>query len=335
VGFLNVGFLRTSENWRRGDDRMKKRAPSYTRWFLGLLAVALLFGKQASRANELKQEALKSWDDYVQAANSQMKDRVASDTFLWVDEDPDRLKHVRSGKILVSPVGPHVPKPVPTGLIHDWIGAAYFPNTKLSDVLAVVRDYDDYQKYYKPSVVESKSLTTPCVFSCSAGGDDRFSMLLVNQEVVAKMALASEYQACYQKLTPNRWYGVAYTTRIQEIREYGHSGENKLPPDQGSGYIWRLYSIARFEERDGGVYVEIEAMALSRDIPVAFRWVADPIVRRVSKNSLVTSLRQMQEAVRSTEKDVEYANAHPLPASGTCRITANHEANDSARAQRP
>ena len=49
------------------------------------------------------------------------------------------------------------------------------------------------------------------------------------------------------------------------------------------------------------MYVELEAMALSRDIPGAFRWAADPIVRRVSKNSLLTSLRQMQEAVRSTE----------------------------------
>jgi hypothetical protein len=307
---------------------MKKRAPYHTRWSLGLLVVAVLFGKEASHANELKQEALKSWDDYVQAANSQMRDRVASGTFLWVDEDPDRLKHVRTGKILVSPVGPHIPKPVPTGLIHDWIGAAYFPNTRLSEVLAVARDYDHYQKYYSPSVVESKSLTQP-------GGDDRFSILLVNKEVVAKMALDSQYQACYQKLTPNRWYAVAYTTRIQEIREYGHPGENKLPPDQGSGYIWRLYSIARFEERDGGVYVEIEAMALSRDIPVSFRWLADPIVRRVSKSSLVTSLKQMQEAVRSTEKDTDYAKAHPLPVSSTCGVTANHAENDTARVQRP
>ena len=307
---------------------MKKRAPFYTGWLLGLVAVAAVFSTQASQATELKQTAVKSWDDYVQAADSQMKVRVASGTFLWVDEDPNRLKPVRAGKIVVSPVGPHVPKPVPTGLIHDWIGAAFFPDTKLANVLAVVRDYDHYQEYFKPSVVESRSLIPP-------GGDDRFSMLLVNKEVVAKMALDSEYQACYQQLSADRWYGVAYTTRIQEIHEYGHSGETKLPPGQGNGYIWRLYSIARFEQRDNGVYVEIEAMALSRDIPVAFRWVADPIVRRVSKNSLLTSLRQIQDAVRSTENDADYAKAHPLPSSGTCDPAAHRETNDTARAQRP
>ena len=192
------------------------------------------------------------------------------------------------------------------GSIHDWIGAAFFPNTKLNDVLAVVRDYNHYKDLYKPSVVESKSLAAP-------GGDDKFSMLLVNKEVVAKTALDSEYQACYQKLDAKRWYGIAYSTRIQEIRDYGQPGEKRLPPDEGSGYIWRLYSIARFEERDGGVYVELEAMVLSRDITGAFRWVADPIVRRVSKNSLWTSLRKMEEAVRSTEGTVG-GGANQLPA---------------------
>jgi len=64
---------------------------------------------------------------------------------------------VRAGKILVSLAGPHILWPVPTGLIHDWIGAAFFPNTKPNDVLAVVRDDDRYKVFYKPSVVESKS----------------------------------------------------------------------------------------------------------------------------------------------------------------------------------
>ena len=87
---------------------------------------------------------------------------------------------------------------------------------------------------------------------------------------------------------------------MQEIRHYGKSDEQVLPPDQGKGFIWRLYSVTRFEERDGGVYVELEAIALSRDIPVALRWVVNPMVRRVSKNYMLTSLQQMEGAVRST-----------------------------------
>ncbi len=60
----------------------------------------------------------------------------------------------------------------------------------------------------------------------------------------------------------------------------------------------------RFEERDGGVYVEVEAIALSRDIPAAVRWMVDPIVKRVSRSSVATSLKQTQEAA-----GVSYASA--------------------------
>jgi len=69
------------------------------------------------------------------------------------------------------------------------------------------------------------------------------------------------------------------------------------------------------------VYMELEAMALSRDIPVAFRWVVDPIVRRVSKNSLMTSLRQTQEAVHSMEGAVgRVASPPPARAASDCML---------------
>lgn len=47
-------------------------------------------------------------------------------------------------------------------------------------------------------------------------------------------------------------------------------------------------------------YVELEAIALSRDIPVAVRWLVAPIVRNISKNAMLISLRRTEEAVRST-----------------------------------
>jgi hypothetical protein len=43
-------------------------------------------------------------------------------------------------------------------------------------------------------------------------------------------------------------------------------------------------------------------MALSRDIPAAARWVVDPIVRRISKSAMVTTLRQSLDAVSSSRQ---------------------------------
>lgn len=244
-----------------------------------------------TQAAELKKETLDRWDDYIQESNSKIQNRLRPEgPFLWVDELPERSRQVRAGKILVSPVGPHIPKPVASGLIHDWIGASFIPGAKLEDVFSVVRDYDHYKNFYTPNIVDSKSLDTD-------GTVNKFTLLLINKEAHAK-SLESDYEACYLQSTEKQWYGIAYSTRVQEIHNYGHPNETKLPPGEGTGYLWRIFSVARFEERDGGVYMELEAIALSRDIPIAIRWMVDPIVRRISKNALLTSLRQTAEAVR-------------------------------------
>ena len=73
--------------------------------------------------------------------------------------------------------------------------------------------------------------------------------------------------------------------------------EHEAPTNTGRGLIWRLYSISRFEQRDGGVYVELEAVALSRDVPGALRWLVDPIVRRTSRSSILVSLEKTEGAV--------------------------------------
>src|SRR5271165_1366312 len=127
------------------------------RTLVGIMCVGSLLTAARSYGAELKYETLKTWDTYVQTANSQMRDRLQG-SFLWVDEEPDRLHSVRAGKILVSSVGQQNPKPVPSGLIHDWIGAAFMPDARLGDVLSAVRDYAHYTEFYKPTVVDAKPL---------------------------------------------------------------------------------------------------------------------------------------------------------------------------------
>jgi hypothetical protein len=267
--------------------------PWARRFLAGYACGCLVVAPSVSEGAELKKETLRTWDEYIQTSSVQMQDRLRTDRrFLWVDEVPQRSRQVRAGKILVSPVGQRVPKPVASGLIHDWIGAAFIPGATLDDVLGVVRDYDRYKMFYKPNVVDSKSLSTD-------GTADKFSMLLVNREIVATTALEGEYEACYLQFADKQWYSIAYTTRVQEIRDYGHRGEQMLPPDEGSGYIWRVYSLGRLEERDAGVYIEQEMIALSRDIPTALRWLAEPLIRHASKSALLISLQQTEEAVRS------------------------------------
>lgn len=122
-------------------------------------------------------------------------------------------------------------------------------------------------------------------------------MVLTSKSLVSKTALDGEYRSSIKRIDDHHWYEVSQSTRIHEIQNYGTAQQHTLDEDHGSGLIWRLLSVNRFEERDGGVYIQMEAVALSRDIPASLRWLVTPIVRRVSKESLATSLQQTSEAV--------------------------------------
>jgi hypothetical protein len=269
-------------------------------------------------AAKLQQQTVKAWNAYVQDANFGMQQRLRpGGHFLWIDEKADWSSRVRNGEILVSPAGPHIPKRVPSGLIHDWIGAAFIPNATIDEVLSVCRDYEQYKDFYRPMVIDSKAdIRDGAAFHSAPIAqptrvEDRFSMLLMNRALFLKTALDGEFESSYFQVDDHRWYSIAHTTRMQEIQGYGEPGERKLAEDDGCGLIWRLSSIARFEERDGGVYMELEAMALSRDIPLSLRLVADPIIRRVSRDSLTTSLRQIGNAVHSNRALVMSGNDNP------------------------
>jgi hypothetical protein len=83
-------------------------------------------------------------------------------------------------------------------------------------------------------------------------------MTLVNKPMFLKTALDSDYKCSYVRVSDRRWYSISETTRIQEIENYGAPAQRALPEDEGTGFIWRFFSITRFEERDGGVYIELE-----------------------------------------------------------------------------
>jgi hypothetical protein len=262
-------------------------------WTVGTAVLLILAATLSSKAAELNPETVTAWDHYIQAQSARVANSQPG-SFLWSDQSPDRIRRLRHGEILVAPLGQN-PKAVPHGLIHHWIGAIFLPNTGLDDVLRVVRDYDRYKQFYAPNVIDSRLLH-------QAGADDAFSMRMSNKAVVAKFALDAEFQSSYVPLDQNRWYSVGYSTRVREIEQYGEADQHELPPNTGHGFIWRLYNVSRFEQRDGGVYVELEAVALSRDVPATLRWLVNPVVRRASKGSMLVSLQKTQAAVAGTNE---------------------------------
>jgi hypothetical protein len=282
---------------------------------LMFLLVVLLLPAQ-SRAASLTTETVAAWDSYVQSVNATLQDRTRpGGSFLWTFENSERIAKVHSGEIIVTPAPGPNPRKVPGGLIHHWIAAAFLPNVKLNDVLEVTQDYDRYKEFYQPTVIDSKVVARKT-------SDDYFSILLMNKALFLKTTLDADYQTTNVRLDDRRFYSVSRTTRVQEIEDFGQPGEHRRPEGEGDGYIWKVFGIGRLEQRDGGVYVEIEAIALSREIPPALHLFVDPIVRRVSRNSVLTSLKQTEEAVRR--------NCMALTTPANSPASAEHKGNPSA-----
>lgn len=242
---------------------------------------------------ELRPETLAAWDQYIAAVDARVKTAPAvTSAFLWVEEDPSRAERVRHGEVAVSQVKPGIAHGVPHGLIHDWIGAVFVPEATLADISAVTHDYDDYPKWYAPTISQAHLLSRN-------GDEDRFMIRYVRRVLWVTAVIETEYESHDFQMDSTRWYSVTRSTRIQEIQEYDQPGEHKMAPDRGSGYLWRAYSVSRYEQRDGGVYVEQENIGLSRQIPVALHWIVERVVRRLSRELLERSLQQTREAVRS------------------------------------
>jgi hypothetical protein len=255
---------------------------------------ALRMVLSVAQAASLKPEAAKAWEDYLESKSGGIQERANAPTgFLLIDATPAVAAKVHRGQIVVSPAAAHIPKKVPSGLIHDWIGTAFLANTRIKDVVAIVRDYPKYSEVYAPHVMEPRVISTGETV-------DLFSMVLMNRSVLSKTALDCDYETTFVRVDSHRMYSITQAKRIQEIADYGTAEQHTLPEGEGTGLIWRLYSVSRFEEREDGLYIETEAMALSRDIPFALRLVVEPIVRRVSREALETALRQTANAARAS-----------------------------------
>jgi hypothetical protein len=237
---------------------------------------------------ELKPPALEAFDAYMRAAEARLR-YDEHGTFLWVDGAPERKRLALEGKALAEPWAAKGEIVVPDGLIHDWVGAVFIPGATLEKTLLLVENYDNNKNVYKPEVVDSKLL--------SRNGDDFKVFLRLLKKKVLTVTLNTNYDVRYLRVAPNRWRADAYSTRIAEVENAGERNERELPPGRDHGFLWRLNSFWRYEERDGGVFVECEAISLTRDVPAGLGWLINPIIRNLPKESLVNLLNATRQAL--------------------------------------
>ena len=237
----------------------------------------------------MKPRTLQAFDEYSRGAEARIAALERGPLFLWTDQSPERHRQVRQGAIVVERVTGKDPAAVPEGLIHDWIGAVFLPGATLPQVIGLVQDYDQHKDVYAPEVGASKLVNRN-------GSDFQVFLRLLKKKVIT-VVLDTYYDVHYAPVDETRWCSRSYSTRIQEVENASKPNEHALPPGEDHGFLWRLNSYWRFLQRDGGVYVECEAISLTRDIPMGLGWVVGPVVRDLPRESLVSTLQKTRDAL--------------------------------------
>ncbi len=242
--------------------------------------------------------ALQEFDRYVQLTERRMAAEVPpGGPFLHIkgftaetrQQDEARL---RNGDVITERLETrdqdHAIEPS-GALIHHWVGTIFIPGASLDQVLAVVQDYDRHQQYYAPQVLQSKLI--------ARSGDQFRVYLRLKQKNVITVVFDTEHDVRYTRLDAARAYSRSYSTRITELEHAGEPNERALPPGKDHGFLWRLDSFWRFEQREGGVYVQCEAISLTRDIPLGMGPLVGPFLETIPKASLELTLRATRDAV--------------------------------------
>ena len=261
---------------------------------------------QTANIVQLKPRTLQAFNEYIREAEDGMRPSLKGEsTFLWADANHERAQQVRHGKIVAQLWSGDGPVKLPNGLIHDWTGAAFVPNATTEEALALVQNYDNHKNIYQPEVIDSRLV--------SHDGNDFTIFLRLLKKKIITVVLDTDHDVHYSEVVPGRWFCRSYTTRIAEVEDAGTSKERILEPDSGYGFLWRLYSYWKFDDKrdaadrrtaaqtPSGVYIECRAISLTRDIPLGLGWIIEPIIGKLPQESLVHTLECTRKGLTSSD----------------------------------
>lgn len=256
-----------------------------------LLVVVVLSWVSQSRAADLHPPTIQDFERYVREQEARIDGEVHGPAggFLWSTSSPDRVQQMKSGAVVTESRTGKNALAITGGLIHDWLGAVYLPGVHLDQVLALVQDYNRNKEIYKPEVIDSRLLV-------HQGPQYHIYLRLLKKKVLT-VVLNTEHDVTYYPLDATRCYSRSYSTRIAEVENPGKPDEHELPAGKDHGFLWRLNSYWRFQEKDGGVYLECQAISLTRDVPTGLGWMISPIIRNLPRESLENTLRSTRAAL--------------------------------------
>lgn len=289
----HVSFLALLPRPQTGQLRyMKKRLFIRSRKIIAICGLLLRLGAPSLLLGEPTPAAVSAFISYSKAVESRLAQQHRSpNAFLApAASDPRSAEtRLRRGELIIERLTPSTGADFSGALLHHWRGTAFAPRAKAADFERLMRDFDSYPQHFSPQVLQAKVLTQ---------GDGRIqAWMRVRQRHIITVVMDTTYDVTFAQLDAQHGYSISRSTRIAEVESAGTSAERTLSAQEEHGFLWRLNTYWSYGEWDGGLYLQVEAVSLTRSIPRGLGWVVRPYVESVPRESLEFTLRSGRNAL--------------------------------------
>jgi hypothetical protein len=247
----------------------------------------LLLAASARVTAQPTPEATAAFNSYTGRVETRLDAQHRSTSSFLAPVDSARL---RSGQLIIDQLTSGVGAELPGALLHDWRGTAFIAGGKAADFERLMKDFAAYPKVYSPQVLTARIL--------EHDGDHFQTTMRVRQKHVLTVVMDTTYDITFGRLDSQHGYSITRSTQIAEIDSPGTAHERALGPGEEHGFLWRINTYWSYEERDGGLYIQIESVTLSRSIPIGLGWAIGPFIESVPRDSLEFTLRATSDALR-------------------------------------
>jgi hypothetical protein len=270
---------------------MMQRGFPAARWFLLVCCLPVVFPLACAAAGP-QPAAVASFNAYIAALESRLvRQHGAQSGFLaTLDSDPHIAARLRGGESIIERLTPSTGVDMPGAMLHHWRGTAFVSGASAADFERLMKDFSAYPQHYSPQVMQARVLTQQ---------NDRIqASMRVRQHHVITVVMDTDYDIAFGRLDARHGYSISRSTRISEIGSPGTSQERALDSSHEHGFLWRLNTYWSCEERDGGLYMQIESVSLTRSIPMGLAWAVGPFVESVPRESLEFTLKSTRNALQ-------------------------------------
>jgi len=273
------------------DAAMKNCLSAHSRLISIICGLMLFLGGPRLLMGEPTPAAVFAFNSYSKAVESRLAQQHRSpNSFLAASGLEGAEMRMRKGEPIIERLTPSTGANFSEALLHHWRGTAFAPGAKAADFERLMRDFNSYPQHFSPQVLQAKVFTQR--------GDHMQAWMRVRQQHVITVVMDTTYDITFGQLDVQHGYSISQSTRIAEINSPGNDAERTLNANEEHGFLWRLNTYWSYEERDGGLYLQIEAVSLTRSIPSGLGWAIRPYVESIPRESLEFTLRSVCNALR-------------------------------------